>query len=640
MNYDSKFLYDKRLHKNNSSFFSGENSSTLQSNIKYSFNKSRSNHNLKNIMNVKYLNSTIFSQPHKNKRWFKYSNITSSKNASKDNVNAQLYLTETKNVISPINKSKSRNKYINFINKKKNALPTLECFSYRNSEKFPEIFTCGDFKLKPKLLAELYYRQNNNQDKKNKEKTNEENNKIDNLNFINESKKNIIKQTVREYVYNANKRNFFNYCIKLKKEALDEYEKNMKSQIEGLNYTISRISNYKTNLENNYFIKYSEDKKEFAQEITVRKQKLDLLKNELLSLLKEVSSLSQAIIKKQTVKKNCEKWLSFLILLKEGSNPKNINIKEYVEEKYGKNQIFEKYSDFLMIFNEKEQNNIRQLKKNEKIIAEKYELKKELEDLTDNFKKNIIKNNINIQEKEKILNLLKMRNKDLNEIINNILIPKERNMKISKSSKNYNTHFGFIKQKYKDIDIEKDLKLNPLGVYCYNFDKVRNIHKMIYCIYNAILKNKIKGLDISYDTIYKINNIISKNKKAISQIKIIEFGLNYLNSSIKEKNKDKKEGQVIKEIKEQIDLYHKTQKAKLYEEERNQKISEFLNKMEEKSKKVYFIPHKKFENFPYELYHKKKNNSINKIKRKKLDIFDFLYDDESFSESIIEKKKK
>ena len=155
---------------------------------------------------------------------------------------------------------------------------------------------------------------------------------------------------------------------------------------------------------------------------------------------------------------------------------------------------------------------------------------------------------------------------------------------------------------------------------------------MIYCIYNSILKNKIKGLNISLDTIYKIDNTLSKNKKALSQIKIIEYALNYLNSFIKEKTKDKTNKRIIDEVKEQIDLYHKTIKAKLYEEERNKKNEEFINKMNEKKNKVYFIPKKNYDRFPFYLYNKKKNDSVNKNKKKKLELFDFLYDAKSTEE--------
>ena len=326
-------------------------------------------------------------------------------------------------------------------------------------------------------------------------------------------------------------------------------------------------------------------------------------------------------------------------MAKEGSEPKTKNIKKYIERKYGKNEIFENYNDFLIIFSEKEQYNVKLLDEKEKLIVEKEKLSKELESLKKIYEEKNIKNIINIKEKEKILKILKNRNKELiitKNIYDNNINNIEKKMKISKSINNYNTSYGFNIKRNRDINIEKDIKLNPLGVYYYNFEKVKDVYKMIYCIYNSILKNKIKGLYISNDIIYKIDNTISDIQKALSQIKVIEFSLNYLKSSIKDKMKDKKCQKIIKEAKEQIDLYHKTIKAKLYEEEKNKKISDFINKMDEKSKKVYFIPHKKFEKYPFDLFNKKKNESINKNHKKKYELFDFLYDD-SFSDNENEK---
>ena len=550
------------------------------------------------------------------------SNQTSFENTSKGK--NQLYLTETKNEIIPTYQSKIKTKYLNLYRNKKNkkSLPSLKSFSHHKSNKFQEIFSCGDLIMKPKFLTKLYYQQNNS-----KEKTNKRKNINNDLNIINEKAKINLKESTREYIYNSRQKNFLNYCIKTKNEALKEYEDNMVSQIKSLDYTISKINNYKINLENNYFIKYNEDKKEFGNEIYFIKQRTDYNKKRILSLLKEIALLSQKIIKKQAKKKTYEKWLSFQILLKEGSLPKKIKIKEYAEKKYGNKEIFEKFDDFLIIFKEKEDNNVRLMQKREKIIIENDKLQNELENLKKILKKNIIKDDIKLKEKEKTAKFLEIRNKDLNEIRNNLINSenkKEKKMNYSKSYKNYKLSFD---NKTRGIDINKELKANPLGVYCYNLEKVKDIYKMINCIYISILKNKIKGLDISSDSIYKVNNTLSIIKKSILQLKIIEYSLNYLQDSINEKGKDKKCQQIIKETAEQIELYYKSKKSKFYREERIKKISEFMHKMEEKGKKVHFTPNKKYEEFPFNLYNKKKNNSINKNKIKKIDVFDYLYDE-------------
>ena len=611
---NSVLLNDKKMQKNISSFFTAENSSTIQSNIMNSFIKTKNNRSLNNISNIKFLNSTIFTNHHKTRsKWIKNSYLT-SQNTSKDK--CPLYLTETKNVLTPSFQSKKKNKNLYRIKNNKRSLPTLKCYSHWENEKYPDIFTCGDFSIKPRFLTKLYNRQNNINNQKKQEKD------IKNLNISDENKNNFNKTTIREYINNANKMNYLNYCINLKKEAFEEYKKNIKSQIKSLNYSISQINNYKINLEKNFDIKYNEDKKEFEKEITQGKIHSDFLKKKLFSLLKQVGALSQAIIKKQNIKKRYEKWLSFQILVKDGIKLKNKNIIEYIEKKYGKTPIFENYEDFFSFFKKKEDNNIRLLDKSTKINEEMDKLRKELDNLKSNYFLNNKNNNIDFQDKEEQLNLLKLRNKEMNIVKNNLL--NQKKMVISKSLKNINTYYN--KEKYKDIDIEKDLKLNPLGVYCYNFDKVKNINKIINCIYISILKNNIKGLIISEDIKYRLNNTLNENHKILLQLQIIEFSLNYLKSSINSRKKYGKYQIIIKDTKELIDLYQKTKKSQLYEEEIKKKNNEFINKMKEKSGKVYFIPKKKFNQYPTGLFFKQKALSVKKIKKTRCELFDFLYE--------------
>jgi hypothetical protein len=149
-----------------------------------------------------------------------------------------------------------------------------------------------------------------------------------------------LKESTKDYIERAKKINLINYKINMKKEALQEYQENMKSQMKSLDYTISQINSYKSNLEKNLFIKYNEERRLFDRHIMLGKQQLDNQKNTLLSLLKDVNILSQAISKKETINKRYDKWLAFQVLLKEGEVPKTNNIKEYLDKKYGDKPIF------------------------------------------------------------------------------------------------------------------------------------------------------------------------------------------------------------------------------------------------------------------------------------------------------------
>ena len=626
MNTEKKFLYNKS--KNNSSIFTAENSSTIQTNKINSFNNSIiNNKKKKKISEAKYLNANIFDKNRNQNLWIKNTELT-TKNTTKNNF--PLYLTEMSNYKNSRNKNESIDTLSNRKAFRKNSrtkvsLPTLKCFSHRNNEKYPDIFNCDDLILKPKLLTRFYYKQN-----KDNEDISEELFNTTNANRTHQIKRSI-KESTKDYIDRAKKINLINFKINLKKEALEEYQENMKSQMLSLDYTISQINSYKSNLENNLFIKYNEERRVFDRHIIIGKQHLDNQKNELLSLLKEVSSLSQAVSKKETIKKRYEKWLAFQVLLKEGEVPKTNNIKEYLDKKYGNEPIFENYDDFFIAFKEKEDRNIRLLEREEKVINEKEEIKKEYNQLKNDVDQNQLHMELNVKEKEKVLNLLKIRNKELNNIMKGILRKNRRY--ISKSFKTkYKTTIDLDIQKNKEIVID-DINLNSLGIYYYNLEGTQNIYQMINCIYLSILKNEVPKLELPHDIIYKINNqILSKPQKAIYQLKIIELSLNYVKSSINaKKNSDNNCKKLLKEIYHQIDLYHKWEKAKIYKEKQSQRFYEIFVKMEEKSKKIIFVQNRKVEKYPSDLLARKKTISVSKNKNNNFGLFDFLYET-SFSD--------
>ena len=632
MSIEKKFLRNKSTQDNlinNSSIFTAENSSTIQTNKINSFNNSITNNRKNKKLNKsKYLNATIFDKNKNQNLWIKNTNLT-TKNTTRNNF--PLYLTEMSNYKN----SRNKNESIDVLSNKKTfgknsrtkvCLPTLKCFSHRNNEKNPVIFNCDELILKPNLLTKLYYKQNKDKDEMSEELFNTTNEGGNNHQI-----KKSLKESTKDYIERAKKINLINYKINMKKEALQEYQENMKSQMKSLDYTISQINSYKSNLEKNLFIKYNEERRLFDRHIMLGKQQLDNQKNTLLSLLKDVNILSQAISKKETINKRYDKWLAFQVLLKEGEVPKTNNIKEYLDKKYGDKPIFENYDDFFIAFKEKEDRNIRLLEREEKAITERDEIKKEYSELKKDVENNKLHMDLNVKEKEKVLNLLKIRNKELNNIKKGIVRKKRRYISQSFKTK-YRTTLDLDVQANKEILID-DIKLNSLGIYYYNLEGTKNIYQMINCIYLSIIKNEVPKLVLPYDIIYKINHqILSKPQKAIYQLKIIELCLNYVKSSINtSKNNDKNCKKLIKEIYHQIDLYHKWQKAKIYKEKQTKKFFEFFVKMEEKSKKIVFVQNRKVENYPSGLLARKKTVSVSKNKNNNFGLFDFLYES-SFSD--------
>ena len=251
---------------------------------------------------------------------------------------------------------------------------------------------------------------------------------------------------------------------------------------------------------------------------------------------------------------------------------------------------------------------------------------------------------MSLREKEKVLEIVKARNKELKNIILNlekVNNNKKRNNLSKSLKKKYKTSLNFDKQKNKEINIE-DITLNSLGVYYYNLEGMQNMHQMINCIYYSIIKNNVSGLELPHEITYKIKNqILSKNQKALYQIKLIEISLIYINSSIDaRKNNDEDVEKLIKKTKSEIDLYRKSEKNRIHKEKEAKKAFEFMVKMEEKGKKIYFIPHKKVDNYPSGFNNRKRNVSVNKNKNNIPQLFDFLYDNVSSNKTKIKTKEK
>ena len=425
MNTESRFNLRKNLPEKriiNSSLYTEENSSTIQTNQLNSINQTNNNTN-QYVSDMKYLNSTVFENNKNKNLWIKKTDITLNKKNQNKN---RLYLTEINDEKTPLFKYKSTrstnktldlNPNYKIVNRNfmfKDSLPVLKCY-YHRKEKYPDIFTCGNFSMEPKLLNELYYKQNKSREEMEYEY-------INNLGKVNNNRRMVkpLKQSARDYIDKSNKINLLNRYIRLKKDALDDYNENMKTQLKGLDTTISQIKTYKENLENNFFTRYNKDLRDFNKQILEGKLDLDNQEKKLINLIREVGELTQEITKKQKIIKRYDKWLSFQILLKEGSEPKIKNIKEYLDKKYGNKPIFDNYDDFYIGFREREDRNLRLIKRREKSMMEFDDLKKEFNDLKNYIKKNNNEIDSDIKLKERKLFLLKLKNKELNSIKNNL----------------------------------------------------------------------------------------------------------------------------------------------------------------------------------------------------------------------------
>ena len=133
-------------------------------------------------------------------------------------------------------------------------------------------------------------------------------------------------------------------------------------------------------------------------------------------------------------------------------------------------------------------------------------------------------------------------------------------------------------------------------------------------------------MDASNEELQYINIMNKKSAKALAQMKIIELAFIYLDY-YKMNNMEGNEA-LYKQLLEEIEQNHKIAKAQKYKKEEEQKLLEMHKKMEAKSNRVVFKPTRQDIYSSLIYIEKIKNEERKKRKKvkKKIDIFDFLYD--------------
>ena len=138
-------------------------------------------------------------------------------------------------------------------------------------------------------------------------------------------------------------------------------------------------------------------------------------------------------------------------------------------------------------------------------------------------------------------------------------------------------------------------------------------------IYNNCFKEEI--------FIYNLKQIVNRNEKMIKMMICIELMCNFLIGKFNEYKNEKKFSKILIEIQSKIDFEHKRQKTIEKKQEEYKKYLELKKQIDKRNEKVYFIPKKKVDNYPFNVYVKPKNNKNNeKNVKKELTIEDFLYD--------------
>ena len=576
------------------------------------------------ISDAKYSNEVIFEKPPSNINVSKSTNINKLNKMSK--LSNNLYLTgiDESTEILPKNeniksietvKSKSRkcetvsnrNRPKKKHNKGETFLPLIPR-SHRKNEN-NSLFTCCDMELSPVFLNQLY----------DKQLIEDSNKKIETLESTNFDKicaakklsRSTNKDGPKEYIMKTKEINRIKYCLNYRNDSIKEHEANLKKYLKGLDYTIQTIKNYINNLENNFIKKLNEQLRLLSKQSLDEKLKEEEQLKELNKLHKEVNNLLYLIKKTELNKQGVEKWLCFQVLLKEGKKIDSNQISDYIKKNYKGGLIIDNVNEFDILFEEKEQKNLRLMKEME--ISQEEEKAYHEEFLA--IKKDVSSDgelNMALLEKQKLLNLIKMRNEELisqkKKYLKKISEAKI-NKTVSNSSNNNNN------KKNKEI----------------NFD---HIYEEINKIFKYIIDNDIESIEEHKTHLHNINSKPKKSARALTKMKIIEYSLNYLSLYFKNNNNAKNE-EIIKFLEDLIEKEHKRRKAEKYKNERKQREIELYKQLEEKKDRVFIKPYRKIDDLIFLKSEKKKKEAKTKAKnnkKKEITIFDFLYDSDDDEE--------
>ena len=541
--------------------------------------------------------------------------ITGLANSSQMPSDIQRSMTTNEN--SNISKSISNREKKPKVHKKLN-LPYIITNISPNEDLIPisPVFSCCDEENSPRLLNKILYRQQIQEQKNNKCKTSGNENKIVNS----KPKKVAVKDGPKNYISKTREINRLKYCINLKLENIKDFYYDYRQEIKNIDFTINSIKAYKNNLEHKFINEYVSQLRSLNKITLNERLKEEQQRNEIVRLKKSISNMSYRKKRLELNKFLIEKWIGLQVYIKDKIRMDGKQIKNYITKGNRRQSLFQSADEFEDFFKKKEINNLRLIQTLNVKTQEKAVLFKELKNVElyniedDNY---LIKM---ITEKEKLLKLLKRRNSELLQERNEV---KKMNSepKFDKLSPINLDLISFTPKKDKNTNKEKDKENSNKNIIInYNI-----IYPLIQKTFDYIIANDKSSLSESEDTFRHINSINNPSTKALSQMKMIEMAYTYL-IYYKMNNMEGNET-LYKQLMEEIEHNHKKRKAEKYKKEEELKEYEMHKRMEEKKNRIVFKSRK--DDYSSLIYIEKIKNKERKMKKntkKKLDIFDFLYD--------------
>ena len=473
------------------------------------------------------------------------------------------------------------------------------------------------------------------------------------------------KMTIREYINKTRDIILLKNSCEIKSNRINKINETYKSQIYSINQTISSLLSAKKKINNECFDKYNSYIKHLARREDEERENCYLLKNYIASLKKELADL-EVIIKSQSDKKtSLSRWVYFQIQLKEHlkelppyyysvmdsynsdntySNVVNL-FKPRIshesglistEEKkrlieYRKRTVYDNVEEFDEAFKKMEDTNLRLIseqnkseKELEKIKEERDTLKKEIEDEA--------QREINeIQNAEKKLQYVKRIYMRL--VYEKIKTENTNKAKI-KINSSHRILYGNKQKLFHSLSCESlkvlQLENNNHNVFTNNvyLKKKGLLYNKIFNVFTTALLLKDGALD-NDDTEDKSARVQLTNESEMLEMlqyieKVLMILLDY-NKSIKN---NEELLPLLKGIYVKIDKDNKSKKNMYQKELLRQQEEIKKKKIEERTKKVYFIPLRKVDmKYSQQLKLNKINKTRKTIDSNDLQFVDFIFDE-------------
>ena len=409
-----------------------------------------------------------------------------------------------------------------------------------------------------------------------------------------------VRDTSSEYIEKTKSIILERYNLKIKKDCKLRIENNIRNEIKSLDNTMDKIKKYQFDLEHNFIQKMNDELIRLFEKIKEEKLILEQLSVKVISLMKEDSYLKTEIKKANNNKLFYEKWIIFLIRM----DKKTLNkippesLKLILKQEYNNELIFKEVEDVMEWFTNSAQRNFNYLLEYNKVKKDKEEVeKKYLEDNKITRYELILENEI--KEKEKLLNLLKIRNETLEKEKQYV-----KKLKLNQPKRKVKRSFStFVKPK----------KLND-GIYLRA--------RFIYSDIKLRMSKELKNINIDEE----LDKCNTNEEKTLKMLTIAEITLTYLLFKYDDYKNNPRYKNILKEVLHEIELKHKIETANQRKIEDQKRLDQLAEKLRQKSMKFIYVPKRKIDMYPSAIYAKPKRTITESNDKNELTLYDFLYE--------------